>query len=530
MPYNIELMAIGEDIYSELNRAAAALNGVQDQFRFYPSQGAQSAEGIDFKRDTYVTAEIWTFLREQRRRVGGYRPYIMAFVTRPLQSANYTNLFGSHEGEEGLAVVTTHNAAQYVKEITRYCCYYLVRYALSFINPHIQAHEDEARKKCYFHFKRRKLEIRESMDSGDICDKCRARLDTPADDDRASHRLSVEEREALRKMLAYVSGALPYAIVMKGGGVKGLAFAGALLELENYYWFDRHVGTSAGAIAAVLLAASYTPGELATLLLEKSFRDFLDARWWKIPFNLLCSQGCFPGETCRLWIADLLTSKTRQLDEVRMSALNGALVYAARQGSGTLTFDSLGERKDTVAAFAARCSMSIPLFFFPVTVDGRRVFDGGLRNNFPLTRYLTQDPRSNFIALYLGKPDNTNRRSSILPDLFNIVIEGEERQTVDAHRDKVIVIDTSPIGTVDFNLAAIEKEFLLRIGRAAALKFWQARKFDDSPSEEEVASAHSQAETCRQAVIQMRRRRNTRHMLLLICVVMGAVSVYLLFH
>ena len=95
------------------------------------------------------------------------------------------------------------------------------------------------------------------------------------------HRLSAEEREALHKMLAYVSGALPYAIVMKGGGVKGLAFAGALLELENYYWFDRHVGTSAGAIAAVLLAASYTPRELMALLLEKSFRDFMDAPWWK---------------------------------------------------------------------------------------------------------------------------------------------------------------------------------------------------------------------------------------------------------
>ena len=102
------------------------------------------------------------------------------------------------------------------------------------------------------------------------------------------------------------------------------------------------------AIAAVLLAASYTPGELTSLLLEKSFCDFMDARRWRIPINLLWSKGCFPGETCRIWIADLLTRKIGQLAEVPMSALNGALVYAARQGSGTLTFDSFGERKDTV--------------------------------------------------------------------------------------------------------------------------------------------------------------------------------------
>jgi predicted acylesterase/phospholipase RssA len=527
MPYNIELIAIGDDVYPDLHRAAEALNGLQDEFRFYLSPVDQRADGIAFKRDVYKTADVWTFLREHRSRVGGHRPYIIAFATMPLQSERYRNLFGSRQGEDGLAVVTTANTAQYVREITRYYCYYLVRYTLSFINPHISAHGDEARKACYFHQKIYKPDIRASMDSGSICDQCRSQLDNPPDSGLA-HRPSAGENKALEKMLAYVSGDLPRAIIMKGGGVKGLAFAGALLELEKYYWFDRHVGTSAGAIAAVLLAASYTPEELTTLLLEKSFGDFMDASWWRVPFNLLWSQGCFPGEACRVWIADLLTTKFRKLAEVPMSALNGALVYAARQGSGTLTFDSLGERKDTVAAFAARCSMSIPFFFYPASVDGRRVFDGGLRNNFPLTRFLAQDPRSNFIALYLGKAENTNRRGSILPDLFNIVLEGEERQTVDAHRDKVIVIDTSPVGTVDFKLADIEKEFLLRIGKAAALEYLHDRKFDDGPSKEDVEAARSRAEDCRQRVVQMRRWRRAGRMIVLICVAVAAIAGYLL--
>lgn len=52
-------------------------------------------------------------------------------------------------------------------------------------------------------------------------------------------------------MTEFVSGDLPYAIVMEGGGVKGLAFVGALMEIEEHFYFDRHVGISAGAIAAV---------------------------------------------------------------------------------------------------------------------------------------------------------------------------------------------------------------------------------------------------------------------------------------
>lgn len=141
--------------------------------------------------------------------------------------------------------------------------------------------------------------------------------------------------------------------------MKGLAFAGALLELEEYFWFNRHVGTSAGAIAAILLAAGYTPAELRELLLKKNFRDFLDAPLWRALFNLLTRLFCYPGETFRLWMAELLTNKVPMLSEVPMKELKGsALVYASRRG-GTIRFDSIGERQDVSAAFAARCSSKI---------------------------------------------------------------------------------------------------------------------------------------------------------------------------
>ena len=527
MSYNIEIMAIGEDIYNGLNRAIAELNGVQNQFTFHLTQPNQRSLALNFRQSEYRTSDIWDFLRKQRKMFGGHRPYIIAFVNKPLQSKELRNIFGSHCGEEGLAVATSSNSAQYVKEITRYYCYFLVRYALSFVNPHIKLHNDENRKRCYFHKKLYKPEIRDFMDSGHICDDCIEKLQNPPLDHASAHKLSAEEGEALVKMRDYISGALPYAIVMKGGGVKGLAFAGALIELEKYFWFDRHVGTSVGALAAVLLAASYTPQELANLLQNKSFVDFKDAPWWKVPVNLLWSKGCYPGEACRLWIADLLTKKIPKLGEIPMSALNGALVYAAREGSGTLTFDSLGAHKDTNAAFAARCSMSIPFFFFPVTVDGRRVYDGGLRNNFPLTRFLAQEPRTNFIGLYLGKADNTNRRGWITPDLLNIAVEGEEKKTVDLHSDKVVIIDTNPIGTIDFKLNNLEKRFLLQVGKASALTFIQNRNIENGPSNEEVIEAHKEVKNMRFEIIQTRNRRRKTRIIAAVFFALAATSTYL---
>lgn len=303
-----------------------------------------------------------------------------------------------------------------------------------------------------------------------------------------------------------MSGDYPHAIVMKGGGVKGLAFAAALVELEKHFWFDRHVGVSAGAIAAVLLAAGYLPTELVNVLSRKNFRDFIDARAWKVPLNLLFKRGCYPGEGFRIWIATLIDAKVPKQSEVLMKDLNGALIYACRRGPGTVVFDSQGERKDTSAAFAARCSMSIPLVFIPQMVDGRRVYDGGLRNNFPVSRFLTDHPGQPFVALYLGQKDNNNRKW-MGSELLDIVIDGEETQTVDANAESVVVIDTSPVGTIDFGLGQVEKDFLLKIGRASALRFLLRRKLDDGPSERDVADAEREAEQSRAAVRQLRKYR-----------------------
>jgi predicted acylesterase/phospholipase RssA len=310
-------------------------------------------------------------------------------------------------------------------------------------------------------------------------------------------------------MRQLVAGDYPYSIVMKGGGVKGLALAGALVELGNFYSFNRHVGTSAGAIAAVLLAADYKPGELVEVFRNKNFTDFLDARWWMLPINLILRQGLYPGEAFRLWVADQLTTELRKQAEVRMEHLDRAVIYAARAGQGTLTFDSKGSRREAVASFAVRCSMAIPLFFTPTLVDGRRVLDGGLRNNFPLKKFIETFPGKPFIAIYLGKPDNRNERS-FGSDILDIVVDGEERELVDSLPKNVAVIDTSPIGTVDFRMTDEEKDFLLAVGRVSALELLLRRNLDDGPSEQAVAALRQHVEDMRAAIIETRRIRQSK--------------------
>lgn len=61
-----------------------------------------------------------------------------------------------------------------------------------------------------------------------------------------------------------------YDLVFEGGGAKGMVFVGALEEFFNRgHSAGRLLGTSAGAIAATLLAAGYSPAKMLEALNEK---------------------------------------------------------------------------------------------------------------------------------------------------------------------------------------------------------------------------------------------------------------------
>jgi len=106
---------------------------------------------------------------------------------------------------------------------------------------------------------------------------------------RTDYAYLLKEFEKLKQQLADARAAKPAtaivpvglratnALIMKGGGVKGLAFAGAIRELEKCFEFETFVGTSAGAVAAALLAAGATGAELEENVSPKSLSRF--SRW-----------------------------------------------------------------------------------------------------------------------------------------------------------------------------------------------------------------------------------------------------------
>jgi len=263
------------------------------------------------------------------------------------------------------------------------------------------------------------------------------------------------------------------ALIMKGGGIKGLAYVGALEELTKFHEFDWYAGTSAGAITALLLACGYTHNDLKSILENKDFSDFKDANLPKAIYNLVTKKGLYEANSFLDWIDELLAVKLDSAYAVKLGHLpKRVTIYASRRDKNGLTFDSIEEKsKEIIASYAARCSMSIPFFFTPQKNEGLNVFDGGVQNNFPVEILLRDNPNSKFIGLYLGRETYKREKNNIFRDLLVLGTESEEPGVLEKYKDQIIIIDPYPISTYSFKLSKTEKKFLLETGRLAALKY-----------------------------------------------------------
>lgn len=315
---------------------------------------------------------------------------------------------------------------------------------------------------------------------------------------------SASSAESQNPGLGYVD-----ALIMKGGGVKGLALAGAVEILERHYSFNAYVGTSAGAIAATLLAIGYTGKELEEELRGQDFRAFLDSRWWWYPWNLLVRGGLHTGEFIQNWLRELIQKRTDRASELLMREIPAlphkkrAVVYAATYNGVLLPLDS--RTSDAEVHYAVRCSMGIPFFFQPAKVNGRYAFDGGMLGNFPVRAFIEgerdfatqtgqqhafQEPR--FIGLYLGSKRIQPLRNRLLPSILDMWLGQDERRLLDKYRDQIIVIDPEPVSTVQFSLSDDEKNLLVLRGRIAAMDYVRRRCMPGAPNDEVYGEAKNQ--------------------------------------
>ena len=200
-------------------------------------------------------------------------------------------------------------------------------------------------------------------------------------------------------------------LVFEGGGVKGIAYGGALSALDEAGVLKnvrRVAGTSAGAITAVLLAVGYSSADLSKVVAGTDFNSFADdsAGVLRDVSRLIHRYGVYKGSFFTEWIRDLIEEKTcvPQMTFAQLRDYSGLELFLTGTNLTKNRVDIFSHETtpDMEIALAARISMGIPIYFQAVTLNGDIMVDGGVSYNYPLNLF---DHDKYVVEAAFGKAD-----------------------------------------------------------------------------------------------------------------------------
>ncbi len=203
------------------------------------------------------------------------------------------------------------------------------------------------------------------------------------------------------------------ALCLSGGGMRGAVHLGVVQYLLDHGYRIRAIsGTSIGALLGSLLAAGHRPKELVELMLHEDLRRLF------VPVGSI-RRGLFSHKKIRRLLGEMIPRDDFAALQVPFysCAVNLPKGKAVIFGSGSL-FDKV------------LASISIPLLFTPVTIDGDDHVDGGVLNNLPV------EPLLGLGWPILGVHANNYRFRQIRTgkEIFRRVMQLAVRQSVERNK------------------------------------------------------------------------------------------------
>ncbi|MDD2256781.1 MAG: patatin-like phospholipase family protein, partial [Bacteroidales bacterium] len=195
-------------------------------------------------------------------------------------------------------------------------------------------------------------------------------------------------------------------LVMSGGGAKGVAHIGLIQALEdNGIPIDYITGTSIGAVVGGLYAMGYSPAEMMELIKSKEFFNWMNGTVENEYIDFFRMPNPTPeiiNASINLRDTTFNTGKILPTSLVNPIQMNFAFLQLTAQYTAQCQgdFNQLFVPFRSVAADvnnrrpyifrmgdvgdAIRSSMTFPLVFKAIKVDGELLYDGGIYNNYPV--------------------------------------------------------------------------------------------------------------------------------------------------
>ena len=279
------------------------------------------------------------------------------------------------------------------------------------------------------------------------------------------------------------------AVVLSGGGAKGMAHIGALKVIEEAgIPVDIVTGTSMGSIIGGLYCIGYDAHCMDSIVRQQDWSfvlsDKVDVRHESLKNRLqantyILSRDVRFGKSKRKLSSGLLEGKN-------LAKLFGKLAFNYRDSTDfnqlPIPFACVATNiiNNTEHVFhrgylieAMRASMAIPGAFSPIRKGDMILVDGGLRNNYPVD--VAKEMGADIVigVTVQGPPktaDDFSKGASVMGQIVDINCKNKYDENV-ANTDILMQVNTDGYGSASFSLSAIDT--LIRRGEEAAMKQWE---------------------------------------------------------
>lgn len=290
---------------------------------------------------------------------------------------------------------------------------------------------------------------------------------------------------------------MEFNAIFEGGGLRAIAFVGALACLEKHgYTWKNAAGTSAGSLIASLVCSGYTSKELKDLLINVNFLKFIDSdtlikkTMVTKAINFFKDKGIYSGDYLEEWVDKLLKEKgiTTFGDLKRKNGYILKIIASDITKKRMMTLpDDLPEYGIAPDSFpiakAVRMSCSIPFYFKPVELSSKDgisfIVDGSLCCNYPITIFDNISTSistlgfkfkvSNVSYTALGKTDPL----SLLFDMADTIRRQnvEEDWIKEENLKRSILIPIEDVDSKEFDISKEKSLSLYRSGYRSAQEF-----------------------------------------------------------
>ncbi len=263
-------------------------------------------------------------------------------------------------------------------------------------------------------------------------------------------------------------------LVLSGGGAKGIAHVGVIKALEeNDIPIDYVAGTSMGAIVGSLYSCGWTPDSMMNFFTSPDFGYWssgvinpADKYYFSIPEPTPKWVGInldFKDSTIfsmKLLPTNLISPLPMNIEFMRLYAkytkqcgenFNNLFVPFRSVCSDVYHKHKIVSKSGSLGD-AVRASMSFPLVFKPIKLDGVLVYDGGIYDNFPVDVMKSDFDPDFIIGVSVSSPDTRPEAGDIYSQLEDMIIQNND-YSLPAEDGIKIQVPVLNFGVLDFDKA-----------------------------------------------------------------------------